>query len=504
MSPTSPDHPFGDQDDDGDEGGSTALTTDVTTPARVPRAPRAPEHRHRRRKVAVAYRVLQGVAIALPPGIYLLFVERYAVNVLAWDDWAVEVPTVHFGLHGGRNFFWLLWLQYNEHRMVIPKLFFIVLGGMTSLNAKTVMLFSAGVFIATFVVLLSLVRRYAGRLPGPLGLVLLGAVWFSLADYESALLSTQLAWYLVLFFFMACLLALSHETMTWWVVAGAALLAVAASYSSLQGFAVWPVGLICLWRRLPDVPRPRPVFILWIGSAVASAGLYFWGYNFSSAQGPSSLSAVMRNPLGLLKFFFVDVGNVVPSFSHSSYGWHLVVGVLITAGAFGVLALSVREVGRDGHGALVPLPAALITFGLIFDVLASVGRAGSGESAALAPRYTMPNLVLLIGIAVYAYARMPARRSGPAWSWRPVLGAGLTVLLTMLMVTQVAVSTDFGLQGARVTRRSREIALTTLENLPHLPEATAERLVATYVYPSLPALEPLLELARQDHLGGLR
>ena len=263
------------------------------------------------------------------------------------DDWAVEVPTVHFGLHGGRDFFWLLWRQYNEHRMVAPRFLFVVLGDLTSLNTKSIMLFSAAMFIATYLMLIVLVRRYCDHWLGPIGLLLLGAVWFSLSDYESALLSTQLAWYLVLFFLMACMLALSRRRLSWWVLVVAGVIAILGSYSSLQGLILWPLGLIYLYRRRSELPRTRLTMALWIVLACATTAFYFWDYNFTQAQGPSSFSTVIHDPLGSLKFFFVVVGNVVPSDAPSAYGWHVFVGVLVTLGAIAVLVVSVGEVRRD-------------------------------------------------------------------------------------------------------------------------------------------------------------
>ena len=486
-----------------------SLTKDHVQPVPVPEPEPEPITRaeaqnslRRPRSRKLAARLPAVMALILPPVLYLAFVEHYSVNVLVFDDWSVEVIAAHLGPHLGKPFFQNLWLQYNEHRLVVPKLLFMVFGELTALNVKTMMMFNAVMFVATYVILLRLIRTYCGRSPGALALLLLGAVWFSLSDFESALLSAQLSWYLILFLLLLCLLVMARERVNYWVIGGAVVIAVLASISSLQGLILWPVGLLCLWRRRNEILQWRRMSLLWVICAGATTAFYFRGFNLStSATGGSSPTLTLDHPITALKFFFVDVGSVVPGGGAYSYLLHGLLGIGLTGLGVAVLVRSMTEVRRNGFGALTPLPAALILFGLLFDVAAMVGRVGLGEAAARAPRYTMPNLFLLVGIAIYMFMRASNTLKHRERSTLKFMAVAGSFLFSILLFVQIAESTTYGLEQATISQRQREIALYTLQNLPRLPTAIAEQRVSKYVYPNLAALEPLWRIVRQDHLN---
>src|SRR5271156_6512259 len=73
------------------------------------------------RRWASRYNSLLTIAAAIVVLIlYLLFIDRYAVNSFSDDDWSV-VPLVHGALHGHLSLS-LLWSQHNESRLVIGNL----------------------------------------------------------------------------------------------------------------------------------------------------------------------------------------------------------------------------------------------------------------------------------------------------------------------------------------------------------------------------------------------
>jgi hypothetical protein len=437
------------------------------------------------------------LAIAVMPALYVLFVAHYGVNTLFNDDWSM-VPIVHSVLHGHWSLS-QLWAQHNEHRVLIPNLGFIALGEATALNARTIMLTSAVLFIASFGFLIALVRGYCNRLPTPVEALVLGGVWFSLADFESALLAYQLTWYLVIFLLFVLLYALSRTPLRLSLIVCAGVVAVLASFSSLQGLFLWPVGALCLWPRREafDGPR-RAVGAAWVIAAAGTAFIYFWNFNFSDA-GSGSFRYAIEHPLTSSKFLLAEIGNVVPSLTVSSLHWHMALGLVIVLTAVGVLLLSAREVRRDGIGVVTPLPAALICFVFLFDLSSSAGRVSLGQAEALAPRYTMGNLLLVVAVAVFVRARLHARAASNRWA-KNRIATVLGAVILVLMVGQIAESTDFGLRQAVIVQRSRELGARTLLHLSRIPKAEAQTLITQNVYFSFPGLEPFLKLARQDHL----
>jgi hypothetical protein len=438
--------------------------------------------------------VLFGAAVVVVPALYVFFVAHYGVNSLFNDDWSM-VPIVHSVLHGHWSLS-QLWAQHNEHRVLIPNLAFIVFGKVASLDARTIMLTSAVLFVASYWLMLGLWGRYAGRLPTPIEALVSGGVWFSLADFESALLAYQITWYMVIFLLFVLLFVLSKKTLgVGWIV-GAGIVAVLASYSSLQGLFLWPVGALCLWRRRAAIEPPAGIVGAgWVGAAAVTTFIYFWNFDFSDA-GSGSFRYALEHPFTAAKFLLAEIGNVVPSLTVSSLHWHMALGLVIVIAAIGVVVLSIREVRRDGFGSATPLPAALILFAFLFDLSSSAGRVSLGQAEALAPRYTMGNLLLVVAIALFILSRV--RESA---LFKVSLATAVGVLVLVLLAGQIAESTDFGLRQAVITQRSRQVGATTLEHLSSLPKAEAKGLVSQNVYFSLAALEPLLKLAKEDHLG---
>ena len=55
----------------------------------------------------------------------------------------------------------------------------------------------------------------------------------------------------------------------------------------------------------------------------------------------------------------------------------------------------------------IPLPLLMIVFALLFDITLALGRSGQRNVAGQQGRYTMPNLILVAGIVVFAWAHPP-------------------------------------------------------------------------------------------------
>jgi hypothetical protein len=93
----------------------------------------------------------------------------------------------------------------------------------------------------------------------------------------------------------------------------------------------------------------------------------------------------------------------------------------------------------------------VICFCLLFDALTVLGRTAEGLAALVnSNRYIMPNLILLVAIAMYAFANLPPLRlSSTDRARREVLTWFALFLLAVFVVIQVSVSTSFGLTNGR-------------------------------------------------------
>ena len=396
--------------------------------------------------------------------LYLLFVIHFSMNVLFLDDWSV-VPLVHAALHGGLTPT-ALWAQHNENRMLVPNLVQVGTGVITHDNTEAVIVLSAFVFITTYAVFLATFRSSLGRPLTPLVVLLLAAVWFSFLDWENALWAFQFAWYLILFFLIAMIYCLQRQ---WFMVAVA--LAVLASFSSFQGLALWPVGVVWLILRSRWWDK---AILFWIASAVATTLVYLWNLR------RYYVVPIWRYPLDTAKFLLIEVGEVVPR--ANDLRLHVVFGLLIlTISAF-VVVQSIRH--DQDH-----LPVALITFGLLFDLFIALGREVYGYGEATHSNYTMPNILIVVAIVAYACAHLDR-------SW-------MLAVLAALVAVQLAVTTDSGLAGARVQERANTIRARIVVNFDRIlpKEQICYASISVYGADGLATGFKYLELAKKDGLG---
>ena len=424
-------------------------------------------------KLTHAVRKLRVVAGAgIPAGLYLVYVFHYAVNVPYSDDWNM-LPLVEAALHG-RLGLHDLWMQYGDTRLFVAKLVFVLFAYIDHFNIRLLLLFSAALLIAAYVLLLFLLRSYLQRELTFFPVFLVGVVWFSLADLQNALWSFQVAWYLATFFFIATIFFLQvprrHRTIFFGL--GIAC-GVAGSFSIVQGFVVWPVGLICVLWNSPWGRRTYSEAAVWIAAALITVVFYWHGFDTSNSQCPAQKCGAgygLTHPHLLVRYVVVLIGNVVPTSFYSLHPnliAHELIGTAVALAAIYVVVQSIRE--RRAH--VSPLPLLLIAFGVLFDLLIVLGRFGAGPSGALnSDRYTMPNLVLLTGIVVYACAHLPAfGRSQRPIDRREWLGAlGFATLLAFVLV-QCVVSTGFGIRHGRATHQAHETAVSHHgESLQHV------------------------------------
>jgi hypothetical protein len=452
-------------------------------------------------------------AAAVVPILYLLFVDHYAVNSFLDDDWSV-VPIVHAALRGHLSF-GLLWNQYYESRLLLGNVIDVLFGFVDRLDVRAMIMFDAVVFIAAYAVLLVLVRKYLRRRLGPLMVLALGAIWFSLADVQNTFTAFQGSWYLTVLLFMSmlCVLIISDGRRPL-LFAGAVVLALAASLSTVQGFLCWPIGaIIILWP--PRSRRRRPELGTWALTMLVTMAVYLRGYKFNAAN--TCLDAAqctthyeLRHPLTTFGFFFGLIGNVIPgqqqtwvtSIVHDPARFVLL-GMAIFAVAVFIVVQSWRLRAHREH---TPLPAVLIVFSLLFDVTIAAGRGGTGTAGAVSHnRYVMANLILLTGIFIYGLARVPLARRRWVASRRGALAyvPGLVLtLLAMFLAVQVVCATSFGITNARSDHVGRilEAQLFVSEVAEHALYVTTngacQRAEAFFVEP-----EATLRDASKDRLG---
>lgn len=398
---------------------------------------------------------------------YVAFILHYAVNVPLADQWfdiyiVNDALTGHLSLH-------VLWMQYFQSRVLFPNLVVVVVGELQHYSVRTIVFVSALAYVASFFLLLALVRRYLARQLTIVPTLILALVWFSLAAVSDALWAFELGYYFSMLGLLAMLYFLMSApapgTLRVTVAAGAA---VFASYSFAQGLLAWPVGLIVLLWAWPLSKQALLTVVLWIGAAVLTAAIFLWNFDLSATKGWCShctLNYDLGHPATFAGYLIRMIGNVVPSLNGSTGIVQVVAGLILLGASLVVLVVSLRERRWTRRP---PLSLALVVFALLWDVIIAEGRLGLGSPGF--HEYTLPQVVLLSGLTVFAWGHLPS-----AWSLSPTahrrerVATVACILVAVAVVWQVLGSWNYGLSEARAFASSAQTGARLVVNLSTIP-----------------------------------
>jgi hypothetical protein len=442
------------------------------------------------------------------------YIHRFALNVL-YEDQFTNVVLVHHSRDGTLT--WSeLWAQHNENRVLFPNLVVLFLGWADHLDVVVEIWLNAILAcIATALVVVTHKRRSPG-IPwifySPV--IILLASFFPLSN---ALFGFNLSWYLALASAAGALYVLDRTRVTGPVMALAVVLAVIASYSTLQGLLVWPAGLVLLFFR----GRSVRLQAVWFLSLVATCALYLWGFDFSS---------ISPNPgwFGTRALWFVaEIANVsgLPYLSSTS----AVPGVMVViGGAVLVVALLSMAVGlRRGQQDGAAIGAAYMTFGLLFAASAAQGRSDLG--LAVAARYSVFALTLWVGTYLSLLTLRDRQLVTTGTGWRgvgrwlvasPASPYGVTrperssrdlvrltdkavrflvIVAVLALSVQVVRSMVHGESLGVQTRVSRLQAANVAVNIDQAPDGAVVGQLGFFM--SAPYLRHSVALAREDRLS---
>jgi hypothetical protein len=184
-------------------------------------------------------------------GVFILVSTLSAVansysGMLFWDEWG-EPPTPAVILHN-------LFAQHNEHRLVIPRLFFLVDKYLFAGSNLFTLTSNLAAQLCTAIILIGVAWRYeSGRLGRPawiIGLVL--GLLFSGYQFENLFWGIQIQVFLVNTFAIAAFSVLAFARVSWTGVLLAALLGTAATFCQAGGVLVLVIlPLLAIALRRP-------------------------------------------------------------------------------------------------------------------------------------------------------------------------------------------------------------------------------------------------------------
>jgi hypothetical protein len=329
------------------------------------------------------------LAVAAPLFTGALIV-RYVVNVPVFDefDWAPLI--LH--MHAGKTSFAELWTQHNDHRMFFPKLVALWLATLGGWSQFRECVASLTIAVAGQLLLLRLLRT---TFPPQTALVLFAGdslLLFSPSQSENWLWGFQTAWLLINTCVIAVIVLLFRSTNRTWTFPVAAVLAYVASFSSLMGLNVWPVGLIALSSSFR---MRRALVACWIAFGVMAVALYFHDYQYLG-RGPSGALSQHTAPNTVALYFLAYLGG--PFAAWAGVGWSALFGGLGVLGLLVATFTAWRPNSPEGFRQRMIPWLALGAFPVLCAALTTLGRAGLGAEQALAARYITPATLLWIAL----------------------------------------------------------------------------------------------------------
>ncbi len=327
----------------------------------------------------LSYAVLLAGLGALAASVYIT-VSTYSALPL-WDEWALFD---HLATHPGWSWTWL-WAQHNEHRILVPKLFFLA---DVHLFGGTQVFLLASIFATQLlqVALLSFSVWKLGGMRGSAWRAATGLIAYCiLCPTQQENLTSGFQLQFVLPAAMATLAMLSflfvarepqqraRLLLLWLAIAAATV----ATWSLANGMLLWPLLLLA---ALLLASTRSTWLLLWLFSA-ANIGLYLYHY-----RRPSPTSGVLPSVHALGNFLgFVAIYFGSTFVRHSSGRIALIVGA---AGLCAGLIVVVRSLLQRGTRSLLALELSLLMLLCIATaVITASGRLNLGLEEATASRY---------------------------------------------------------------------------------------------------------------------
>lgn len=361
-------------------------------------------------------RILTVFLLILPVAALFMCIHRYGVNVVFWDEWAV-VDLYEDLVTNGFSFA-KLFAQHNEHRMFFPNIIMLIASCLSGWNTKVEMYLSACMLSAIYYICAKIaigkgIRDWTGK--DALFASLLGGCLISACQWENLLMGFQLAWYLLVMSVILSLVFFSKyyekNEIKYGIVS--MVFATIATYSSLQGVAIWfmylaiSAILLISKQKMPEAATRIESIVIsvrLIGKKMIPFGIvgtaeimfYFWGYSRVENHGEYQTTNIVQ----CLEFMMKQIGYI---FNNSNERVALFLGILLTLLSILLVSYLIHIKKAEQYIASI----GMMIFGMGVILMISIGR----SNLALASRYTTFALMILAGEISIIYREINQKMS---------------------------------------------------------------------------------------------
>jgi hypothetical protein len=356
------------------------------------------------------YRLIGLTAVSLLSCFVLLFILLNGANVPFQDEFTFA--TLAQAMRLGQVSFATLWVPHNEHRILIPRIIFIISNPIVGWNSLATMVLSWGVITGSGLFLFQRLTTIFDPSKKRLWLALVGLTslaLFSPIQSENWLWGFQLSYFLVQAGVILSLFSVSLRSIPFAIRLGlASLFAAVASLSAAQGLMAWPALIITV--LLTEDAKQRKLAALLVLCLVTA--LLYWAY-FTNYKTPSAghltLQGILREPLAPFLYVLGLLGGPLTFWVPDNLKTRLAITfgsiLLLLFGWFCCLNLA-----KGRRGKTAPW-VGLACFVLAFCLVTAVGRAGFGiDNGVTTSRYTTHTLLFSMAVLALGYLAFDGRR----------------------------------------------------------------------------------------------
>jgi len=329
----------------------------------------------------------------LPIITILALLIKYSINVPWWDQ--LSFVDLMVKLHHGTLSIYDLWKQHNEHRILVPQAFELLVGKLTGFNFRVPVLLNFVAALCTFALLVSLIKKTFIN-DKAVALLAIPFAWLVFSPIQAVnwIWGFQLAFFMSVFFATLTIWLLVHDKLLDSEKLFIAVLVFASitTYCNGNGLLVWPIGLAILWWRRAN----RYKIIEWLGVGAVMCGTYL--YKFHRSPDSPKLSMIIKEPVAVVKYIFGYLGrNLSTTPTNGKY-----VGLALVI----VFVLSVILVYKKRQLNNITSWIALAAFAFLTGGLAAISRLNFGVDHGFnSTSYpTISLLFILATIATTTYA----------------------------------------------------------------------------------------------------
>jgi hypothetical protein len=416
----------------------------------------------------------------LPFAFAIGFIATHAVNVPYTDQWEL-VPLLEKTILG-RLEFQDVWVQFNEHRILFPKLLMLGLAQLTHWDVRyeiglSCCLISGVMLLIGWQIIQTSKGLSLPALRWAIPICSLGV--FSFSQYENFLWGWQLTLFLSLFAVVVAIVLLGNPPFGWGKFVGSVLSALVGTYSFANGMLCWPIGVVLLWWLLAGRKERVLATTLWSLAGLLSIGAYLWRYT-SPPEHPSLL-ALFKKPLGFVAYFFAYCGSICAHVGEDGFVSQKTWGVIFGAASLLLWAWAACRIwGRFRANFKTFAPYfALSAYSLGSALMTAIGRTGFGANQSLTSRYctlTIPFwvcLILFLTILTQAHSSgIPGSAPLPSLTTPKKPHAGSIARWSLVtLIGLLALSSFFSVRSAEARALNLETARAYLQTLSPDPRA---------------------------------